>query len=353
MSSYKDLLRKKINAELIYHSGVSKWAPREKGTKSYWAYKLRKHMGMEPRQYRKMLVSLTDVVEQKMAAGNWSKINFEHVPSLASIRYQKAFERHVPGLYNKYITKLETGDAKINAGAVYPHDVVMSINTGNERVAEQQWKALPDFVGSDKSYIPLIDTSGSMCQGISGSLTAIDVSVSLGIYLAQRNKSVFKDKFITFSESPSWVDLSGLSLKQAVNKTYTANWGMNTNIEKAFQMILNAAVKGNVPKEDMPEYMLIVSDMQFDVAVRSSKNKPQGMIKEQYKNAGYDVPKIVYWNLVDYGTNIPVTSTKKDVALVSGFSPSIMKTVLSDPELFTPFNIMMKAVNVPRYDWKK
>lgn len=341
---------------------AAKWAPREKSTKKVLAAKLRDHIfgkastteakNRNSKAYRKMLTAGTDVVEQRMSAGQWKKIEFSHVPSLASSRYQKAFERHAPTQYNSFLAKLETGDTTINAGAVYPYDVTKSLRWGNSRAAEQQWKALPDFIGSDKTFMPIVDVSGSMGVQVASNVSAMDVAVGLGIYCAQRNRSEFKDKFLTFTSEPSFMDIGGLSLESAVNKTYRAPWGMTTDLELAMKTIVDTAVKHNVPAEDIPNVLLIISDMQFNSAVRGP-NKPNKMIRDKFESAGYKMPQIVYWNVNASGNSTPVKFDKEGTALVSGFSPAIMKSVLSsDLERFTPLNIVLDAVMQSRYDWQ-
>lgn len=334
---------------------AAKWAPREKSAKKALAVKLRKHMGLDARSYRKMLVEMTDVVEQDMCAKNWSEINFSHVPSVAAARYQKAFLRNDENRYREYLSKLEKGDedVKINAGAVYPYQIVQSLTRGESRAAEQQWQALPDWIDSDKSFVPLIDVSGSMSWSATGNggVTPMDVAVSLGIYCAQRAKSAFKDTFLTFTDEPEWVDISNLSLTQAVRKTKSAPWGGSTDVERAYEQILRVAVKNNVPQADMPEFLIIFSDMQFNAA-NNGKNAISKNIEQKFTAAGYDVPLVVYWNLNDYGTSTPVKFDKNGSALVSGFSPSLMKSVLSmDVEQFNPINIVKEAVLNSRYDW--
>lgn len=332
---------------------AAKWAPREKSANRALAAKLRKHMGLKPREYRKMLANATTVVETQMCAQSWGDIEFSHVPSVASARYQRAFLRNDEARYRAYLGALEKGDpnVKINAGAVYPYDIVRSLYTGNVTAAQEQWKALPDWIPNDRSFVPLIDVSGSMGVRVSGNVSAMDIAVSLGLYCAQNAKSAFKDKFITFTSDPSWIDVGGMKLKQAVETTRRAPWGMSTDVEKAYELIVNTAVKYNVPPEDMPEFLIIFSDMQFNSATRGA-NSVNKNIRQKFEAAGYEVPKIVYWNLRDYGANTPVEFTKDGVALVSGFSPSLMKSVLSmDTAKFTPLNIVLETVMKPRYDW--
>ena len=339
---------------------AAKWAPREKSTKSAVAFELRKTLEMTPRQYRKMLAEATTVVESQMCAKEWEAINFSHVPSLASARYQKAFGRNASEAYSAYIAELKKAPedrkdpkVKINASAVYPYDVVKSVVKGNAAVADEQWKALPNYIGNAR-IMPMVDVSGSMgsLRYSTGTVQPIDVSVSLGLYLSEKNTSDFKDMFLTFSGKPKLEVLKG-TLSQRVAQLEKAHWDMNTNLHAAFEEILRVAKKGNVAQADMPEMLLILSDMQFDQCTRFD-DSAQEMIKRKYAEAGYEVPKIVFWNLSQHGRgNTPVRFDDKGVCHVSGFSPAIMKAVLSveDLEDFTPFNVMVKTLMSDRYDY--
>jgi hypothetical protein len=334
----------------------AKWLPR-KGTV---AMELRKHLGLSPRGYRKLVVSLTQVVETQMCSKQWDSINFSHVPSLASARYQKAFGRNAPESYSAYIQELQKPESernpkvKINASAVYPYDVVKSVVSGNAAVADEQWRALPNYVG-DARILPMVDVSGSMGSlryTTKGKVQPIDVAVSLGIYLSEKNTSEFKDLFLTFSECPRMCALQG-SLTQRVQQLERADWGMSTNLHAAFDEVLRVAVQGRVAQEDMPEVLLILSDMQFDSCTRFDDNAQQ-MIRRKYEQAGYSMPRIVFWNLSPYGnSNTPVRFDDAGVCHVSGFSPAIMKTVLSVEELenFTPYNVMVQTLETERYNF--
>lgn len=346
----------KVFAESILDGNglAAKWAPREKSAKKALASKLRNILGLSAKEYRKLLADNTDVVERDMCEDNWNAINYSHVPSVASARYQKAFSKHDAIRYGEYLASLEKGveGVKINAGAVYPYDVAKSVLRGVSRAAEQQWNALPDWIPNDKSFLPVIDVSGSMQQRLGDDLTAMDVSVSLGLYCAQRAKGALKDSFLTFSQHPQWQDVSGLSLKDSMNKIRRSEWGYNTDLEAVFYKLLGVAVQNRVPQSDMPEFIIIISDMQFDQGVSASNVSAQRNIEEQYTRSGYEVPKLVYWNVVSYGRNTPVEFDKNGVALVSGFSPALMKSVLSlNVESFTPINVVKDAVMKERYDW--
>jgi hypothetical protein len=240
------------------------------------------------------------------------------------------------------------GTEKISAGAVYPYDVIKAHKHGGDAtVIQAQWAALPDYIG-DELVLPVVDVSGSMSSPVGGNanLTCMDVSVSLGLYLADKNKGAFKDMFMTFSEKSQLEILKG-NVIEKINQLQAAEWGMSTNLHAAFTGILEYAVKGKVSAADMPKYLLIMSDMEFNRCARYDDSAMQ-MIERKYAEAGYTVPGIVFWNLNARRENVPVKHDKQGVALVSGFSPAIMTSILAADDL-SPASVMMKTLENPRY----
>lgn len=350
----KDVAYNMLGDALRAKNGLAaKWTPR----KGVIAQEIRAHFGMSPKFYRKSLVTMTSVVETQMCAKDWNNINFSHVPSVASARYKKAFSRNTPK-FAEYVAALVKGDpsVKVNASAVYPYDVLKGVSTrGNYGITEKdhiiaQWNALPNFVG-DASILPLVDVSGSMscAAGGSGTTSCMDVAVSLGLYLSDKNKGVFKDTFLTFSADPELMTLKG-DVIQKMDQMVKSKWAMNTDLVKAFTKILDVAVKGSVPQADMPAMLLILSDMQFDQCIRHDDSAMQ-MIERKYEAAGYEMPNVVFWNLNSSG-NAPVKADKSGAALVSGFSPAIMTALLAaDMDEFTPAGIMRKSIMNERYNY--
>lgn len=343
-----------IQTALIRHSDslCAKWMPR-KGT---IAEKLRKHLQMSPKEYRKTLVATTNVVETQMCAGQWAEIEFGKLPSLASARYQKAFGRRTPETYGAYIKALESGEEKINAGAVYPYDVVKSLRHGNAEVANEQWKALPNWMENIEAgdmILPVVDVSGSMACPAGGNpnVTCMDVAISLGLYISERNQGPFKDAFITFHERPELQVLSG-SLNDRYTQLSRAPWGMNTNLESVFKLVLNQATKHKLAEAEMPSKILILSDMEFDAAVdvggEDWNPTAHQMIQEMYEKAGYKVPQIVFWNIQSRNGGVPVAFDQQGTALISGFSPAIMKSLIGG-EIESPQQIMDKTILSERY----
>lgn len=339
----------------------AKWMPRKGET----AVALRKFLDVSPKGYRKTLVGLSHTVEQSMCAKQYGRIEYSHVPSLAMSRYMKAFSKNDTDRFVAFRESLKKGETKINASAVFPYDIIKSLASGADKsVCDSQWDALPDYM-NDAKVLPMVDVSGSMCcpAGNNPNLTCMDVAVSLGLYCADKNKGAFKDLFLTFSGKPALIKLKG-SLSEKIHQMQRSDWAMNTDIQKAFKRILDTAVKGNVPQSDMPEVLLILSDMQFDQSTGGGYSWARGdnaagkydvgaqkLVQDMYEAAGYKTPVIVYWNLNAHD-NAPVSFNKQGVALVSGFSPAIMKAVLAaDFDDLSPESIMKDAICISRYDY--
>ena len=338
----------------------AKWMPR----KGYNAAKVRDFMGLTHKEYRKTLVNATNVVETKMCSNLWEDIEFSKVPSLAMARYNSAFHKNCNEAFNKFKDDLQNGDTTVNAGAVYPYDIIKSlpspfyVNEFDDTVAQAQWDSLENYMeGSDKKILPVVDTSGSMGVSVSGSTTALDVAVSLGMYISERNEGAFKDAFITFSEHPELQYVPNGTLLEKVSSLKSANWGMNTNLQATFELILETAKKNSISADEMPDTLLILSDMQFDRCTGTGRgiNRSESdwnptvfdMIELMYTQADYKMPNIVFWNLRT-SNGVPVSFDKNDTALISGFSPSIMKHVLGSEE-FNPEAIMLETISSDRY----
>lgn len=340
----------------------AKWMPREGKSNDAIARKIRTYMGLSPRSYRKLLASLTKVVENKMCDNEWKQIDYSKVPSKAANLYRNAFNRHDPSGYSAWTAELAKPEAerdpkvKVNAGAIFPHEIARKLgilggyygrnksNNSAQTVAmlEAQWEALPDYMPKGRRVIPVVDVSGSMMG------EPMEVAVSLGLYLAERNKGLFHNQLITFSADPVVHNVKSKRLSDKLLEISRMNWGMNTNVEKVFKLILNSAVKAGLPQDEMPEAILILSDMQFDACVDKASDNALKMIDRLYAQAGYSRPQIVFWNLRHAG-NAPVKYREGGTALVSGFSPSIMASVLSGSDL-DPLAVVLKTLDNERYD---
>ncbi len=352
---YRDQLIADSKNEDVNISLAGKWAASE-GCKKWptMPFKLMKQLGLRPKQYRKMLSSLREklnVVEKKMCANNWEGINFNFTPSVAAKNYKDAFKNHQPERWGQYVAALVKGEAKVNAGAIFPHDIIKSLivdQNKNHEFIEQQWKALPNFLSASTERIMTVcDTSGSMTfKPYGDGLRPLDICVSLGIYLSERMPGPFKNSIITFSTEPEIQLLKSTSLLGRVEELLQSKWQGTTNIEKTFKLILNWGIDNNISEELMPTTIVILSDMQFDKCT-SGKNAHQTM-KALYEKAGYKTPKIVFWNLNPTIGNNPVSYTENGTALVSGFSPTILRAIFAG-ENYTPLSVVRTVIDSQRY----
>lgn len=352
----------------------AKWMPSpnvsSKETKEF-AKTLIKAFGITEREYRKTLSSLRaylNVVEVKMSRKEWEDINYEHVPSRANLVYNGAFLRNDEERRREYLAKLEKGEVKINSSVLFPHDIVhyyVSQTRRYERLVkkkdpalEKMWEGLPDFVQGDDKTLCVVDGSGSMCYCVGKTnVTCLEVANALGIYFAERCVGQFKDKFISFSENPQFVDFSHCkSLHDKIAIALTNNEMANTNIEAVFDLILKTAVTHNMSQSELPKTVLILSDMEFDTCADSSNygrtefgfKRLFEVFTERYAEHGYLLPKLVFWNICGRSGTIPIKENQSGVALVSGFSPSIVKMVLSGE--LDPLKCLLEQLNVERYE---
>jgi hypothetical protein len=320
---------------------LAKWLPRKGKIFSSMA----RHLEMTPKELRKLLVELSDTVEQKMCAKEFEEINYAHVPSVAMNRYRKAFLRNDESRFNGYIDDVKSGKETIKAGAIFPHDIAVKclnsdVQFGEKEAIVAQWDALPNYMeGSNERILPVCDVSGSMFQDI-----AIAVSVGLGVYISERNEGLFKDAFLTFSGRPEMVYLQG-DLFQRMSALRTASWGYNTNIHATFGTLLDKAVENSLPEKEMPTKILIISDMEFDSC---GVNTNLEEIRRLYNEAGYKVPQLVFWNVRGRIGNSPALFDDQGTALVSGFSPAILKNILSGV-ITTPEMFVLDVLNTERY----
>lgn len=315
---------------------AAKWTPRS----GPWFAWLRKAMDMKCGEFRRMVAGMTTVIETQMCNKEWDQINYSHVPSQANVKYLKAFHRNDGERYRKFIEKATKGEVKINSGTLYPSDLVKKTrgNFNDQSVADALWSQLPDFIGgANQRILAMCDVSGSM------SGEPMDVSIALGLYVSERLTGAFKDVILTFSAKPTFHKIIGSTLTQRVDNLERAQWDMNTNLELAFRTMLARANENSVSPEEMPTTLLIISDMQFDAAMKTPSANAMSMIRAEYTRYGYELPKVVFWN-VRASKGQPAKHNSAGVALVSGYSPSIMKSILSMSPQETPYELMVKTL---------
>ena len=343
---------------------LAKWMPSantsSKETKRL-AHIIMDAINFTDRQYRKMLTELRaylNVVEVKMSAKQWNKIDYATVPSRANLIYNNAFLRNDKVRREEYLEKLKKGETKINAGVLFPHDIVQKymgygwgrIPSSSDPTVEQLWKALPDYVGGAGNTICVADGSGSMFSRVGNTnVTALTVANALAIYFAERSSGQFKDTYITFSSRPQIVDFSNAkSLREKLEIALKHDEVANTNIEATFDLILQTAINNEMSQDDMPQNVLVLSDMEFDrmTSGRTDKRFFEELAR-RYAVHGYKLPRLVFWNIMSRTGTIPVKENEAGVALVSGFSPAIVKMVLSNST--DPFECLLEQLNSERY----
>jgi hypothetical protein len=316
---------------------LAKYFPR----KGPWFVAMHKYMKLTPKEFRKYLVSKTCVVEHKVCAGEFSKIEYSKVPSVAMNKYREIFMKHDEARFTQFNEDVLAGKTKVNASVLFPHQLYDAIQEGQDVTAvEAQWQSLPDYMaGTTERILPVCDVSGSM-HGL-----PMSVSVSLGLYIAERNKSVFHNAFITFSGSPTMQYIQGNNLRDKMYSIETADWGMNTDLQATFELVLASAMRNSVPLDLMPTKLLIISDMEFDSCAYGTN---LDSIRAQYEASGYKFPELIFWNVNGRRGNLPATMSEKGIGLVSGFSPAILASILQG-EIETPYQLMMKTISSERY----
>ena len=326
------------------------------------AAKLQGFMGLTDKEYRKLLASLRKylhVTEVFMSGNRWNEIDYGRVASRANLLYRKAFLVHDEERRKNFLKDVEEKGAVMHAGVLMPHEIVMQytvrngwrLNVNKEDTAlEALWKNLSDTVAGAENVLCVVDGSGSMlCPVGEGNTTALHVSNALGVYFAERMGGAYHNRFITFSNTPKYVDLSSCrTLKEKLELAFSNNDCTNTNIEATFRLILETAVRNRLRQEELPATILIISDMEFDQAMWGRNTDTLfGIIKMKFAAHGYKVPKLVFWNVNSRTNVIPVRENRLGVGLVSGFSVNICNMVLSNE--LDPFACLKKALEGERY----
>ena len=337
---------------------LSKWLP-SVNTSSGEARQMGRHiaslLGMSERNYRKTLSALrryTDILENRLRERDYT-FKYEVQPSCAMFKYRGAFIRNDNERYTEYLSRVNRGEAKMNADRLFPYDIVRAAMAENISPAEAlsldtAWRSLPDLTAAkNENAIAVIDGSGSMTCSC-GSIRPIDAALSLGIYFAEHNKGDFANHFITFSNKPRLVEIKGTDIVEKVNYCRTFNEIANTDLEAVFMLILRTALKNNVAAGDMPSKIYIISDMQFDSCIIGGNNDVLfKSMQRLYHNYGYILPELIFWNVNARHDAIPVKRSDTGAALVSGYSPAIFDMVMGGE--CSPETVMNRILSSERY----
>lgn len=322
---------------------------------------------MPEKIYRQILSSLRkaiDIVETHLAKKDYT-FDYSKLPSKASLKYKKAFMRNDGSRYQKYVDKLtqaiKTGEnpdnVKVNVGTLYPYEIIKplihpyrhEINSTELAMMDNRWKSLPDyFENSAKkgNWLAMADVSGSMTWPDDVPMAA---SVSLAMYIAEHNTGIFKNQFITFHSKPSLCEINpNWTIDQKVREVKRDGYCGSTNITAAFDCILKAAITHKISASEMPQVLVIISDMQFDQAVINGRNESLfNASKQKFNEAGYELPHVVFWNVAyeDYG-NLPVTKHVTGASIINGCKPGTFDMLM---EQKTPLDFMNAVLEQERY----
>lgn len=307
--------------------------------------KLRKHIG---------------VVESLMSTNQWDKIDYSAVPSRAMMIYRDAFRRHDESRFDEFVSKAVTGEVKINSSTLFPYDITekflynpynwydKDLTKEEIEVLEAQWRQLPNYVAPNTNAIVVADVSGSMLG------RPMATSIGLAVYFAERNIGAYHNMFMTFSSESHICKLKGNTLEQKIESVNRSDWGMSTNLEKAFSRVLNIAIDNNVPPEEMIKSLIVISDMEIDSCEEScySRNRKSWSfydnMRAKYHEAGYEIPNVVFWNVNSRHNIFHADATRKGVQLCSGSSVTTFKQLMDSIGL-TPVEMMEKIINSERY----
>lgn len=350
----------KLDLECKTPSLLGKWLPSEnassKVTKSA-AAKVRVYFDLSHKEYRKALSELRsriNIVEKLMSQGKWQDIQFDKIPSRAGLIYKNAFARR-DIIAKKYETFAKDENTKVNAGVLYPYDIAQrafcskhySVEAPERVMLQKYWDNLPNYYGdNDENGLAIVDVSGSMTG------QPMEAAVSLGAYIAERGHGPFANHFITFSNNPHLVKFEGVDIVDKFNRAKRADWGMSTNIEAVFDMLLSIAKQNNTLPEDIPNRLYIFSDMEFNSCMTgrrdySSENDIETLLEtiaNRWAAAGYELPKVIFWNLNARTQNIPALGGR--FSYVSGLSPVMIETILSGKD---GYMLMLEKLNSERY----
>lgn len=367
-----------------HNMGTAKNAPKRNKAKAgehhKIALKLVQTLGCTNAEYRKMRSAIMrhlNVAEQALSAGRIEDINLEHMTSAQQAKYGKVMKEKNAEAYNEYLDKVEAGEAKMNSEVNTPADIVHMYTTDRgwnvkdvksfDRTIELLWQNLKQVeVPEGKSCIVVRDDSGSMTVEVSKetSMTALEVATALSLYCAERLPGEFKDKFISFSATPKFLDVSRFdSLHDRLHYAYHHSEVSNTDVKAVFDLLLKTALQHNMTQADIPGTVLLISDMEFDAGTsmhsyRYTKAGYEGVpqkalfeeIRGQWKAAGYEMPVLAFWNLNTERALVP-TVDDRGVVLLSGFTTDNLDMVMNgDLANFTPAKQLEMVLSKPRYD---
>lgn len=345
------LIKKQLEMDInsTNPSLLAKWLPshRTHNTNSKMAKRIIKGLNITEKEYRKKLSLLRNklnIVEKNLTEKTYENIDFSKVPTKAMLKYTNTYMIKIKDKYNEYKEQVKKRENKINTEGLFAYEIIKKIlyqTDIDDELYDLMWNNQKDVLkGCNTNVLVMADTSGSMTcyEGI-----PLATSVGLALYAAERNTGIFKNHFITFSDKPYLCEIKGKTIKDKVRNIPTIV--ANTNIDAAFELILKTAKKNKIKQEELPSHLLIISDMEFDRGVYSKSGTNFDGWKQAFKNEGYKLPIIIFWNVAGNTKGVPVTKFDNDVALISGFSTNILENLLT-LENYTPTNIMLEKLAI-------
>ncbi|MBR2800143.1 MAG: DUF2828 family protein [Oscillospiraceae bacterium] len=352
------LLKQQFDADLAALSSdgdvslLGKWLPSVNASNDETiraAKQIANAFGLSDRDYRKTLTKLRAqirILENNLRERDYT-FDYSKQPSKAMFKYRKAFLRNDAERYGAFMQRVSTGEVKLNTGALYPYEIIEKAYHCDdaERLSlDATWRALADYT-QDENALVVADGSGSMYWG--GKPMPAAVAQSLAIYFAEHNRGAFRNHFITFSMNPRLVEIKGRDIVDKARYCETFNECANTNIQKVFELVLNAAVRNRVAQKDLPSTIYIISDMEFDSCAAGASLTNFEYAAKLFRQAGYRLPNVVFWNVSSRNQQQPVTMNEQGVALVSGCSPRIFSMVMEGS--LDPFTFMLSVIDTERY----
>ena len=342
---------------------LAKWLPSVNASNAQTvvsAKRIARFLGMTDAAYRKTLVKLRQhirIIENSLREKDYS-FDYSKQPSKAMFKYRKAFYRNDGERYGEFLNKVSRGEVQMHADTLMPYELVepylhyswasrsfmRDISEEEKNTLNATWASLPAFANNENA-LAIIDTSGSMYDG--GKPLPAAVALSLGLYFAEHNTGMFKNHFIEFSSRPQLIEVKGDTFADRLRYVASFNEIADTNLEAVFDLILNAAVRNKVPQEELPATLYLISDMEFNCCVRNAGATNFENAKAKFEAHGYQLPKIVFWNVQSRNTQQPVTQNEQGVALVSGCTPRIFN-MISDGVL-SPLGYMLDILGTERY----
>lgn len=315
------------------------------------AKRIAKALGMTEAQYRKTLVKLRAkirIIENNLRQKDYT-FEYSAQPSKAMLKYRKAFRRNDEERYTAFLERVSKGEETIHTGTLYPYDIVEKAlrfrgDETERKALDVTWNALEDYAPQGNALC-VIDGSGSMYWG--GTPIPATIALSLGMYFAEHCKGEFHNHFITFSHNPKLVEIKGKDLVEKVQYCEIFNECANTNIQKVFELILSTAVKNKLPQEELPETLYFISDMEFDSCANDASLTNFEYAKKLYEAHGYQLPKVVFWNVQSRNQQQPVRMNEQGVILISGCTPRIFSMVANGK--FDPVLLMKEVLLSERY----